>query len=110
MVCQAKELPLLEHLFRLHSGDNIQSEENFRIPRSCFAYLCDLLRSDLQQKSIPQQIVEAVPSRTISVEKKVAMSLHLLGVGGPVHNVVNTYDLGRSTVGRVLRQFVAAML
>ncbi|MCO5586343.1 hypothetical protein L7F22_040283 [Adiantum nelumboides] len=38
------------------------------------------------------------------------MSLHPLGIGGPVHNVTNTYGLGRSTVSRVLRQFVAAKL
>ncbi|MCO5598229.1 hypothetical protein L7F22_052321 [Adiantum nelumboides] len=38
------------------------------------------------------------------------MSLHYLGVGGPVHNIANTYGLGRSTVGRVFCQFIAAMM
>ncbi|MCO5568638.1 hypothetical protein L7F22_022337 [Adiantum nelumboides] len=38
------------------------------------------------------------------------MSLHYLGVGGPVHNIANTYGLGRTTISRVFRQFIASMM
>ncbi|KAI5073910.1 hypothetical protein GOP47_0011923 [Adiantum capillus-veneris] len=91
-------------------GDEVRFEENARIPRSCFSFFCNLVANDLQQKPIPLQIAEAVPSRVLSVKRKVAMSLHLLGIGGPVHNVANMYGMGRSTVSRVFRQFITAIV
>ncbi|MCO5567306.1 hypothetical protein L7F22_020996 [Adiantum nelumboides] len=43
-----------ETFFDYTQGDDIRFEENLRIPRACFAYVCDLLRSNLEQKLIPQ--------------------------------------------------------
>ncbi|MCO5606483.1 hypothetical protein L7F22_060671 [Adiantum nelumboides] len=97
------------HFFDYTEQDDIRFEENSRIPWSCVEYVCDLVSDDLQQGPIPVRIVEAVPSRPLSVKKKVAMSLHLLRIGAPIHNVANTYDMGRSTVGRVFWQFITAM-
>ncbi|MCO5597892.1 hypothetical protein L7F22_051977 [Adiantum nelumboides] len=96
--------------FQYTEGDAICFEENLKIPRSCFEFICNLLHADLQQKPIPTQIAEAVPTRILPVDKKVAMSLHLLGIGGPIHNIANIYSLGHSTVSRVFRQFIMALL
>ncbi|MCO5571151.1 hypothetical protein L7F22_024887 [Adiantum nelumboides] len=96
--------------FNYTEGDDIRFEENIGIPQTCYLYICDLLRFDLQQKNIPLQILEDVPSRALTVEKKVAMSLHYLDVGGPAHNIANTYGLGLSTVSRVFCQFIGAMM
>ncbi|MCO5587705.1 hypothetical protein L7F22_041656 [Adiantum nelumboides] len=90
--------------------DDVRFEENLRIPRACFDHICVLVQEDLQQKVIPQQFLEAIPSRALLVRKKVAMSLHVLGVGGPLHNIANMYGVGQSTVSRVFRQFVCALL
>ncbi|MCO5567981.1 hypothetical protein L7F22_021677 [Adiantum nelumboides] len=38
------------------------------------------------------------------------MSFHLLGIGGPIHNIENIYSLGHSTVIKVFRQFMMALL
>ncbi|MCO5575250.1 hypothetical protein L7F22_029050 [Adiantum nelumboides] len=91
-------------------GDEVRFEENARIPRSCFSFVCRLVAVDLQQKPIPLQIAEVVPSRVLSVKRKVAVSLHLLGIGGHVHNIANMYGMGHSTVSRVFRQFIAAIV
>ncbi|MCO5586302.1 hypothetical protein L7F22_040241 [Adiantum nelumboides] len=91
-------------------GDEVCIKENARIPRSCFSYICNLVAADLQQKPIPLQIGEAVPSRILSVKRKVVMSLHLLGIGGPIHNVANMYGMGHSIVSRVFCQFIAAIV
>ncbi|MCO5566649.1 hypothetical protein L7F22_020326 [Adiantum nelumboides] len=96
--------------FQYTEGDAIRFEENLKIPRSCFEFICNLLHDDLQQKPITIQIAEAVPTRILPVDKKVAMSLHLLGIGGPIHNIANIYSLGHSTVSRVFRQFIMALL
>ncbi|MCO5555624.1 hypothetical protein L7F22_009169 [Adiantum nelumboides] len=66
--------------------------------------------TDLQQKPILLQIAEAVPSRILSVKRKKAMSLHLVGIGGPMHNVANMYGMGHSTVSKVFYQFIAAII
>ncbi|MCO5588782.1 hypothetical protein L7F22_042741 [Adiantum nelumboides] len=95
--------------FDYREEDDIRFEENLRIPRSCFEYVCNLVCDDLQQGPILVQIAEAVPSQHLSVKKKVAMSLHLLGVDGPIHNVANTYGMGRSMVSRLFWQFITAM-
>ncbi|KAI5079341.1 hypothetical protein GOP47_0004820 [Adiantum capillus-veneris] len=96
--------------YQFREGDDLRFEENLRIPRACFDLVCALVSQELQQRPIPQQIREDVPTRSLSVRKKVAISLHLLGVGGPLHNMANLYGVGQFTVCQVLRQFVYALL
>ncbi|MCO5580319.1 hypothetical protein L7F22_034185 [Adiantum nelumboides] len=72
MVRQAKESPLLGDLFDYTQGDDIRFEDLFHVPAQLIAWA------------------------VLRVEKKVAMSFHLLAIGGRVHNVANTYGLGRS--------------
>ncbi|MCO5593926.1 hypothetical protein L7F22_047945 [Adiantum nelumboides] len=91
-------------------GDDISFEEKIPIPRRCFRYVCTLVEADLQQQSIPRQILEAVPSRGLPVQKKVAIALYLHGVAGPLHSVASLFGVGRSTVTKVFREFVHAIL
>ncbi|KAI5058041.1 hypothetical protein GOP47_0026211 [Adiantum capillus-veneris] len=51
-----------------------------------------------------------MPTRVLTVHRKVALSLHMLGIGGLVHNIANVYGLGRSTISRVFRQFIEPMM
>ncbi|MCO5587068.1 hypothetical protein L7F22_041014 [Adiantum nelumboides] len=48
--------------FNYTEEDDIRFEENLRIPRSCFEYVCNLVSNDLQQGPVPVQIAEAIPS------------------------------------------------
>lgn len=38
------------------------------------------------------------------------MSLHRLGVGGPLHHVASLYGVGKSTLCKVFRDFIRAIL
>ncbi|MCO5591636.1 hypothetical protein L7F22_045628 [Adiantum nelumboides] len=39
--------------FKYTQGDDVHFEANVRIPRECFAYICEVVKDDLQQRRIP---------------------------------------------------------
>ncbi|XP_049301832.1 uncharacterized protein LOC125775362 [Bactrocera dorsalis] len=72
-------------------------KENFRMDRSSFDKLCDILRP-LQKKDTNYR-------KAIPIEKRVAITLFALGSSAEYRSIANMFGVGKSTVCEILLEF-----
>ena len=77
-------------------------KENFRMNRETFLKLCDDLRPSLEGQATRMQM-------PLSVEKQVAVTLYYLADEGRMRKVANAFDIGKSTVSKVVRRVTMAI-
>ncbi|MCO5584669.1 hypothetical protein L7F22_038600 [Adiantum nelumboides] len=90
-------------------ADDERWREMFRLPYQLFTSLVQLVRNDINQKSIPKPLSH-IPGRIWTAEKKVGLVIMLLSSGNSEHHVAKCFGCGRSTVSKFLHQFVAALI
>lgn len=90
------------------NADDLHFKQHLCISWACFEFVYNLVRLSLSQ--IPHQTVQAVPSCPLPMEKKVAMCLHKLGIGGALHHTTTLYGVKVSTIYCIFWQFVKALV
>ncbi|XP_050337797.1 putative nuclease HARBI1 [Bactrocera neohumeralis] len=72
-------------------------KENFRMNRSSFDKLCDILR--------PLQKMDTNYRKAVPIEKRVAITLFALGSSAEYRSIANMFGVGKSTVCEILLEF-----
>ncbi|KAL3691064.1 hypothetical protein R1sor_004715 [Riccia sorocarpa] len=81
----------------------------FKVSRSTFEYICNLVRGDLETLKNPSNFSH-ITGREISVEKQVAIALRRISSGDPVSSVGKLFGAGNATVSKVTRKFIKAVV
>ncbi|KAH8027982.1 hypothetical protein HPB51_012252 [Rhipicephalus microplus] len=77
-------------------GQNFR--QSFRVSRTTFKYLVDVCTAVMQRQTTNMR-------ETVSVQKRVAVALYKLCSSAEDRTVTNLFDLGRSTVTTIHREF-----
>ena len=75
---------------------------HFRIERSTFDFICDVVRGDVQKQ-------ETHMGKTYSVEERVGCALWRLATGDSYRSCTSVFGMGKSTAIAILNQFLKAM-
>ena len=87
----------------LETFDENDFMQNFRMNKPTFLYICEQLHSELQHSN-------TVMRKSISVKKRVAVTLWFVATPSEYRTISHLFGIGRSTVCCIIHETVRAIL
>ena len=87
----------------LETFDENDFMQNFRMNKPTFLYICEQLHSELQHS-------DTVMRKSISVKKRVAVTLWFVATPSEYRTISHLFGIGRSTVCCIIHETVRAIL
>ncbi|KAL2622914.1 hypothetical protein R1flu_003119 [Riccia fluitans] len=99
-----------DHFFSQRENEHPEKWKSlFRISRSTFEYICNLVRGNLETFKNPSNFSQ-IKGREISVEKQVGIAMRRISSGDPVSTVGELFGVGNATVSKVTWRFIKAIV